>query len=56
MSVFLCAVAFGFTARSIQWVALRARAAGFLLAEMAEGAWQRRTRWRECVERARREV
>jgi hypothetical protein len=36
--------------------AIMARAAGYLLVQMAEGAWARRTRWAECEERARREA
>lgn len=32
------------------------RAAGYLLGEMADGAWARRGRFDECVERARREA
>lgn len=32
------------------------RAAGYLLGEMADGAWARRNRWRECEERVRREA
>ena len=36
-----------------RWCVL-ARAACILLGEMAEGAWARRNRWQECVERARR--
>lgn len=36
-----------------RWCVL-ARAACILLGDMAEGAWGRRDRWEECIERARR--
>ena len=36
-----------------RWCVL-ARAACILLGDMAQGAWGRRDRWEECVERARR--
>jgi heme A synthase len=36
-----------------RWCVL-ARAACILLGDMAQGAWGRRDRWQECVERARR--
>ena len=56
MTTLLAVVTFGFTARSIQWAAIRVRAAGYLLVVMIEGAWARRSRWPECVEQARRDV
>jgi hypothetical protein len=36
-----------------RWCVL-CRAACILLGDMAEGAWARRNRWEECVQRARR--
>ena len=41
---------------AIQRAAIYTRAAGYLLAEMADGAWARRGRWSECEARARREA
>ena len=35
---------------------IRVLAATYLIREMAKGAWARRDRWRECLDRARREV
>jgi len=32
------------------------RAVALLSAEVSRGAWERRTRWRECLARARRET
>ena len=32
------------------------RAVILLSAELSRGAWERRNRWRECLERARRET
>jgi hypothetical protein len=35
---------------------VRIAAAGYLAREMAQGAWLRKSRWSECLDRARREI
>jgi hypothetical protein len=42
--------------RAIAVLAVRTLAVHHLLAEMWDGAWQRRERWQECLQRARWEV
>ncbi len=42
--------------RAVAMLTIRALALGYLSAEMLRGAWARRGRWRECLERARMEI
>ena len=57
IALILIAANFGVSpARQMQRVIVYGRAAGMLARAMAEGAWARRSRWTECVERARRDV
>ena len=56
--IFVCIAVFNRLnpALALQRLAVNLRAVGYLAADMADGAMSRAYRWREHVERARRET